>query len=286
MKLVIIIPAYNEEEFLPKTLDSIIAQKRQPDELIVVDDNSSDQTPNIVQEYGLKNPWISLVQSDQPKGYAAGGKVVRAFYQGYKQIKTADWSVVFKLDADIELPPHYCETIMRYFEEDANVGLAGGMLQIPDGNGWKTEHFADLDHLRGALKAYRRACLEQMDGLRFDIGWDTVDELLARYYGWKVIVDPDLVAKHYRITGKKTGKVRLQLKSGRGIYIMRYGFWISSISALKVSLNKSPKILSGVYFMIGYLRAWLTGEEPLVNADQGKFIRKYRWDRMMKKLGR
>jgi hypothetical protein len=50
---------------------------------------------------------------------------------------------------------------------------------------WILENLTDKDHIRGAFKAYRKACFKQMGGLK--VGWDTVDELLSTFYGWKVL---------------------------------------------------------------------------------------------------
>jgi len=47
-----IVPVYNGERFLAEALDSILAQTHQPGEIIVVDDGSTDGTPNILASYG------------------------------------------------------------------------------------------------------------------------------------------------------------------------------------------------------------------------------------------
>ncbi len=284
MKLVIIIPAYNEEKFLPKTLDAIVAQSRKPDELIVVNDNSSDATPAIVSNYHSNYPWIKLVHTDQAAHHAPGAKVVNAFYQGFQQISIPDWEVVFKLDADIELPSVYCESILHYFKQDPQIGMAGGILEIPHEDGWKQEAIGNLDHLRGALKAYRRACFDQMNGIRRAMGWDTADELLARYYGWKVVVDPTLVGRHYRVTGKQTGALKVQTKIGKALYSMRYGPGITFLSSLKTGMSQSPKVLSGTYLLLGFFQAWIKNQAFIVDPDQGKFIRNYRWKGMKEKV--
>ena len=52
-KISVIIPARNEEKNLPHLLDSLFNQSVQPDEIIVVDDHSQDQTKHIAEEYGV-----------------------------------------------------------------------------------------------------------------------------------------------------------------------------------------------------------------------------------------
>jgi len=51
------------------------------------------------------------------------------------------------------------------------------------------EDLTNKDHLRGALKSYRKECFDAIGGLKSSMGWDTVDELLAQYHGWKICTD-------------------------------------------------------------------------------------------------
>jgi hypothetical protein len=59
------------------------------------------------------------------------------------------------------------------------------------------ENLTDKDNIRGAFKAYRKECFEAIGGLKPAMGWDTVDELLCRFYNWKIKTDATLHVKHY-----------------------------------------------------------------------------------------
>jgi glycosyltransferase involved in cell wall biosynthesis len=48
----VVVPAYNEERFIAEALDAVLAQTRSPHEVIVVDDGSTDRTPEVVAGYG------------------------------------------------------------------------------------------------------------------------------------------------------------------------------------------------------------------------------------------
>ena len=71
-----------------------------------------------------------------------------------------------------------------------------------------------MDHVRGAFKAYHVSCLNTIGGLRSAMGWDTVDEHLARYYGYRVITLPSLKVKHLRPVGHNIKK-RLAFAKGK-----------------------------------------------------------------------
>ena len=55
MKIGVVIPAHNEAEHLTDCLQSFVDQQRQPDQLLVVDDNSSDRTRNIAKDFAQKH---------------------------------------------------------------------------------------------------------------------------------------------------------------------------------------------------------------------------------------
>ncbi len=284
MKYVIIIPAYNEEQYLGKALDSIVAQEVLPQQLIVVNDGSKDATPEIVRKYAEQYPWIKLVNNEKKEERSAGAKVVRAFYLGYEAIDVA-YQFLSKLDADIELPAHYYQRLSEMFQANPRLGLAGGMITTLKNGEWVYEHFSDRDYLPGAFKTYRRECFEAIGGLRRSMGWDTVDELIARMHGWEIQVDSNLKVKHHRTLGAETGSLKIRVKVGTAMYRMRYGFFITFISALKAGYLNKPYGITGLAVLWGWLLCWLRREDYIVSKEEGRFIRNFRKERMMKKVG-
>ncbi len=285
MDYVIILPAYNEEAFLPRALDSVVRQTLLPQSLIVVNDGSTDRTPDIVREYAQRHPWIRLVNNDKKEKRAAGSKVVRAFYLGYNTLDE-DYDFLAKIDADLELPADYFEKIAGYFSADPGLGIAGGTIVVEENGQWVYEHFSDEDHVKGAFKSWRRACFEAIGGLRPSIGWDTCDELLARYHGWTIRTDTRLQVRHYRTLGAETGSVRIRVKVGNGMYRLRYGFWITLISAAKAGYLNKPYGLTGLGVLWGWLQSFFRRDDFMVTKEEGAFIRRFRKARMLRKLGR
>lgn len=282
MEYVIVMPAYNEEGFIGRAIASIAAQRLLPRRLVIVNDGSTDGTRALVEAYQKQYPWIQLVNNDKKEQRAAGSKVVRAFYLGYEQIQD-EYDFLVKLDADLSLPEHYFERVAELFAADERLGIAGGTIAIEERGQWVYENFSDLDHVKGAFKAYRRACFEQIGGLRASIGWDTADELLARYHGWEIKVDPSLQVRHYRPLGAETGSIKIRVKVGNGMYRLRYGFFITLISAAKAGYLNKPYGLTGLAVLWGWLQSWLRRDAFMVTAAEGAFIRAFRRQRMAKK---
>ena len=71
---------------------------------------------------------------------------------------------------------------MQHFQSDDTIGMAGGFAYINKNDNWILENLTDKDHIRGAFKAYRKATFIQIGGLKSAMGWDTVDELLCKFY--------------------------------------------------------------------------------------------------------
>ncbi|GAA0873568.1 glycosyltransferase family A protein [Gangjinia marincola] len=282
MNICIVISAHNEEEFLAQTLDSILAQTLQPVQLIVVDDNSSDQTFNIASDYAKQHKFLSVVKNSSSDEHLPGSKVINAFNEGLKHASQA-YDVICKFDADLIFPKEYLEQIVNIYANDPRVGMAAGLCTVFNGSKWITEGATNKDHIRGALKSYRKACFEEVGGLDEAMGWDTADELKARFFGWKVTVTEQLLVRHLRPTGHNYSNAQA-LKQGEALYKLRYSFALAMITALKMAWNKNSIGYFSNYLK-GFKRAKTMDSKPIVSKEQGAFIRAYRWRNLLKKLG-
>lgn len=281
MDFYIIIPAHNEADYIELTLNSLINQTLKPKKVVVVNDNSSDATPNIVGTFVEKYPWISINNTKSTNQHLPGSKIINAFYKGYESLDS-NFDVICKFDADLIFPENYLEKLAIHFKTNNKLGMASGFCYIKKNNIWVLENLTRKDHIRGALKAYKKACFLEIGKLKPSMGWDTVDELLAKYYNWEILTDNSLHVKHLKPTGKSYNKASKYLQ-GAAMYKMRYGFFITLISALKLSIKKK-KISLFKDYMAGYFKAKKDGVEFLVSENEGKFIRNLRWNGIMNKL--
>ncbi|MFV8347147.1 glycosyltransferase family 2 protein [Flavobacterium sp. ZB4P13] len=281
MNYYIVIPAHNEEAFIALTLDSLISQTVLPKKAVIVNDNSTDKTAEIVTAFAKENPFISLVNKTSSAIHLPGSKVIQAFHKGFETLDE-EYDVIVKLDADLILPNNYFETILNIFEKDATIGMAGGFAYIEKNGEWILENLTDKDHIRGAFKAYRKACFQQIGNLKPAMGWDTVDELLSKFYGWKVVTDASLIVKHLKPTGANYNKTA-RYKQGEAFYTLGYGFLITSIASAKLAMMKKKPLLFLDYIK-GFWKAKAAKTPLLVTAEQAKFIRKYRLKKMKEKI--
>lgn len=274
MNFYIIIPAHNEATFIERTLFSLANQTLTPKQLVIVNDNSTDHTALIVNAFAEKYAWISLVNSKSSNAHLPGSKIINAFYKGFETLDT-NYDVICKFDADLIFPSNYLEALAKHFDDNSKLGMAAGFCYIEKKGQWILENLTRKDHIRGALKAYRKSCFSKIGQLKPSMGWDTVDELLAKYYGWDILTDESLHVKHLKPTGISYSKASKYLQ-GEAMYKMRYGFTITLISALKLALKKKSFTLFKQY-IAGYFRAKKQKIEFLVSKEEGLFIRKLRW---------
>ena len=281
MKYYIVIPAYNEEAFIALTLQSLVSQTLLPKKVVVVNDNSTDKTSEIVLAFAKENPFITLVNKTSEAIHLPGSKVIQAFHKGFETLDN-NYDFIVKLDADLILPNNYFERISSTFEKDAEVAMLGGFAYIEKNGDWILENLTDKDHIRGAFKAYRKTFFEQMGNLKPAMGWDTVDELLAKFYGWKVITDSSLIVKHLKPTGANYNKTA-RYKQGEAFYTLGYGFFITAIASAKLAMMKKKPLLF-LDYVLGFWKAKMANTPLLVTEEQAKFIRKYRFQKMKEKL--
>ncbi|KJD37056.1 glycosyl transferase family 2 [Tamlana sedimentorum] len=281
MTFSVIIPAHNEQDVIGLTLESLVKQTLRPKQVVVVNDNSTDDSQRIIESYCQKHDWITLINSKSSNKHLPGSKIIKAFYKGFNVIND-DYDVLCKFDADLIFPENYLESIANHFLNNSKLGMAAGFCYIEKNNHWVLENLTRKDHIRGALKAYRKQCFLDIGKLKPSMGWDTVDELLAKYYGWEIFTDDTLHVKHLKPTGVSYNKASKYLQ-GEAMYKMRYGFIITLISALKLAYKKGSLRLF-LDYISGYFKALKEKPEFLVNNEEGKFIRNLRWNGMLKKL--
>ena len=274
MKVCIIIPVFNEQDFIKNSVESLINQTIKPAEVIYVNDNSTDNSKNIIKNLTGKCEWIRIIDHKSVQEHIPGGKVIEAFNFGLKNLET-QFDVICKFDGDIILPTNYIEKIIEIFNKKEKVGITGGNLYILKNGKWIYENIAAKTHVRGPIKAYRTECFNDIKGLKSSIGWDTVDVLLAQKKGWLIYTDRNLIVKHLKPTGQKYS-LKSKILQGESLYKMRFGFILSFLSLLKSSFNNYS--ISRLFFgFVGYIISFLKQKPFIVTEKEGVFIRNFRW---------
>ena len=280
---VLISPCRNEADYMRRTLDSVVAQSLQPTLWVIVDDGSTDETPQILADYAAKHDWIRIVQKPDRGHRAVGPGVVEAFYVGYQSIDPADFTYSCKLDLDLELPPRYFETLIERMEADPRIGTCSGKPYLRQNGTLVSERRGDEMSV-GMTKFYRRTCFEDIGGYVHEVMWDAIDCHKARQRGWKAVSwdHPDLNFEHLRPMGSSqtsiwTGKRR----HGFGQYFMGSDLFFYAATCV-FRMAEKPYVLGGLAMMQGYLAAWTRGDRQLDDPELRAFIRAYQRQALFK----
>jgi glycosyltransferase involved in cell wall biosynthesis len=212
---VLVTAAYNEEKYIGKTIDSIVSQTLRPQKWIIVSDGSTDKTDEIVRVHAEKHAFIKLhrVTEEHPRNFAAQVKAINC---GYALLKDKEFDFIANLDADVSFDPIYYEALLRKFEANPNLGLAGGFVYEDHGKGFRNRRTNGSQSVAHAVQMFRRSCFESIGGylpLRYG-GPDWVAEVMVRQQGWGVQAFPELVVHHYRPAASAGGFVRGWYRQG------------------------------------------------------------------------
>jgi glycosyltransferase involved in cell wall biosynthesis len=129
-----VITSYNYAKFLPQAIESALNQSRPPDQIIVVDDASTDNSFEVLKQFEGK---IEVIRHETNKGVAAARNT---------GIRAADCEYCICLDADDQLATEYVETLVEPMVGDPALGVAWSKVALTDEQGNRTGDVWDFDY--------------------------------------------------------------------------------------------------------------------------------------------
>jgi len=228
---------------------------------VVVDDGSTDRTPEILAAAAREIPWLRVVRRGDRGFRKVGGGVIDAFYSGLEAVDT-DYDFVAKMDVDLEFSPRYLERILSYFERDPKLAAASGKVYRREEGGRLIEEFMIDEMVAGQFKLYRKEAFERIGGFVREVMWDGIDFHRARMEGYRTasLPDPELRIIHLRLMGSSEGNIyRGRLRWGRGQWFMGSAFLYVAVSGI-FRMRERPYVVGGLLIILGYLLAALRRE--------------------------
>ena len=256
----LVTPVRDERMNLERLASCVCEQTVAPAEWLLVDNGSTDGTVELSQALARRHAWIRVLQSEASTSAEPGLPIVRAFTTGLAAFREEP-DVIVKLDADVSFAEDHFERLLDAFDHDPTLGIAGGVcFELGEGE-WRATHVTG-SHVRGAVRAYRLACLRDVSPLEAGLGWDTIDELKANLAGWHTDVLADLRFDHHRPLGARDGsRWSRALRQGRASRYMGYRLWYLSARAL-FRARKDPAALAMLW---GYASSALRREPVLAD---------------------
>jgi poly-beta-1,6-N-acetyl-D-glucosamine synthase len=276
---VLITPARNEEAFLEKTIESMIHQTYPPVKWVIVDDASTDKTPEIVSRYLTQHPWMEMVHMPPRRDRSFAAKV-HSFNAGYERVKDLQYEVIGNLDADISFDEDFLEFLVGRFAEDPALGVAGTIFR-EEGYSSESDSFEGQKHVSGQCQLFRRRCFEDIGGYiphrAGGIDWMAVTT--ARMKGWKTKSFREKSFFHHRHMGTaERGILAAMFSYGeKDYYLGGHPLW--ELFRVAYRITKRPYLFSGLALGLGYCWAFLRRTPRPVSRELMAF---HRQEQMLK----
>jgi biofilm PGA synthesis N-glycosyltransferase PgaC len=278
---VLITPAHNEELFIEKTIESMTHQTYPPLKWVIVDDGSTDRTPQIVGKYLSQYPWIEMVRMPQRRDRSFAGKA-GAFKPGSEKVRGLQYEIIGNLDADISFEKDHFEFLARKFSEDPTLGVAGTIFKEEGGYRSDRDSFEGQEHVAGGCQLFRRQCWEEIGGYipnrAGGIDWMAVTT--ARMKGWKTRSYREKSFFHHRHLGTaECGTCSAMFLYGeRDYYLGWHPIW--ELCRVSYRITKYPYIIGGLALGAGFCWAFLRRTPRPVSREVMMFHRKEQMNKL------
>jgi glycosyltransferase involved in cell wall biosynthesis len=276
-RYVLLSPCRNEAGYMRRTLDSVAAQSLPPARWVVIDDGSSDETPEILREYSARLPYLRVVRRLDRGHRRVGPGVIEAFYEGLGTVDLDDFEYLCKLDLDLVLPPRYFELLVARMEANPRLGTTSGKPYFHTKDGALVPETIGDEVSVGASKFYRTECFREIGGFVREVMWDGIDCHRCRMLGWMAesVDDEDLRFLHLRPMGSSqkslwAGRVR----TGFGQYFMGTAPFFLVASAV-FRLPKHPVLYGSAAMLWGYFSSAARGVARYDDPAFRRFLRRY-----------
>ena len=266
LRYAVVTPARNEEVNLERLGAAMAAQTHLPVVWIVVDDGSTDRTPDVLAGLVARHAWVRPLErpaADRAESLADGRRKARdldGFLLGAVPLRDSV-DVIVKVDADVSFGADYFAELVRRFAEDDRLAIASGTCYERDGGEWVRRTKAATT-VWGATRAYRSDCLADLMALEPCMGWDGLDEVSVQLRGLRTQTFVDLPFRHHRPEGgRELTSLHQGEALGRAAWYMGYRPSYLALRAL-YRARREPAALGMLW---GYLRCAARGAPQCSN---------------------
>jgi biofilm PGA synthesis N-glycosyltransferase PgaC len=194
------IPCYNASRYIEKCLESILNQSYPIQNILIVDDGSTDNTLDLIKKY----PNLQIIQHPENRGLAAARNTA---------LHALITTFIANIDSDCIAEKDWLENLMKDFTDEKIVGVGGKLFEtnqstVPDfwrvihmKQHWGDEKIVNSDWLFGHSAVFRKSALESINGYqeKFRTNYEDLDlSRRLREKGYTVVYEPQAVVHHLR----------------------------------------------------------------------------------------
>jgi len=258
MKISVLMAVFNEEKFLDKTLSALMKQSLKPNQIIAIDDGSTDKSLKIIAKY----PDVAIKRLPVKKDKTLERYPIVLSIGSHAL--SDDFDYIGILDADTLLETQYYQKLTQWMNADKTIGIAGGQL-IGEQAG---KPLGLMPYVYGANRLYSRRCwLKLNDGkvMKSIPQIDFYHNIYAEMLGFKTQRYSDIKSWHLRPS-------RLGNAFVKGYHAYEFGYYWYYI-LLRALRNSNLSMIAG------YLKARISNRpeypiKPYVRRLQTERLRR------------
>lgn len=270
---ILVTPCKDEEESLPKLAESVIKQEILPVLWVIVDDGSTDSTPEILNNLCLNYSWIKSVRLNE-KPRDLGLHVSHVYRTGfnfainYCKMNNVEYSYVASVDADIILDMNYYSFLMDKFESDSKLGVCSGHIgNIINGAVVWSNFRENLPS--GGARLWSRECFNDTGGFLLTCSPDSVSNVKAKLKGWgtRQFFEPKAIST--RPYSSAQGQWKGYKKLGSNNYFIGYSPIHVLLKGIKMLYSKKGYHKPGIGFayIFGYYKDFILRKPQIADIE-------------------
>lgn len=283
----LVTPCKNEEDSLPKIAESVTGQEITPLLWVIVNDGSTDRTPEILEELCSKHSWIQTVTlNEKPRNL--GVHVSHVYRTGFEAAikhcddNNIDYQYVASVDADIILDGDYFASLIREFEDDPDLGICSGHIgNIINGNIVWSSYRDDLPS--GGARLWKRECFEETGGFLLTCSPDSVSNVKAKLRGWKTRYFTTTTAISTRAYSSAQGQWKGYRRLGSNNYFIGYSPIHVCLKSVKLLYSKNGYFAHGVglAYAYGYFHDMILSKPRISDEEVLEYYKKSRFKEIL-----
>ncbi|MBA3706808.1 MAG: glycosyltransferase family 2 protein [Bacteroidetes bacterium] len=270
LSYIVVTPTKNEGKYIEETIKSIINQEHLPVEWFIMDDDSNDNTCELVKKYSDNYSFIKYIRlsSFRSELVNTGGRVAAIInYADSLRVESAD--IIAKIDADTSFDKDFFSNIIHEFEKNPSLGVASGHL-VENG---VPEKVKDRTSGRGASLIIRYNCFSQI-GKFYESktrGEDVLAVVAARAKGWETWTF-DIYFNHLKPEGIRKSKLKNHYVTG--FYKGSIPYWLPFfVGNLARDTFKKPYFIGSLLQLYSYcLSRYILKYRPFPDFVAEQFI--------------
>ncbi|NGY37449.1 glycosyltransferase family 2 protein [Flavobacterium sp. XN-5] len=241
----VIIPCYNDGQYIIKAVDSILNQTIQADEIIIVDDGSGQETKNVLKT--IYHPNVHIIHQEN----------IGVSNTRNTAIAIAQTEYILNLDADDYFDPVFIEKAIQVLNENERVGVVGCLVKILKNNIFEKEIKKPLgggarnflvknNGISGSM--FRKKCWEEVSGYDEKMAngyedWEFWISILSHNWMMHIIQEPLFIYRQKAISRDQTALVKFDFELRKYIFLKHKALYEAHFEFYAIELLRQNTLL-------------------------------------------